>query len=274
MARVARLDWIAKAGLTARGVVYILFGWIALSARSKTDQGQKAVFDTVQEMPLGNILLTLIAIGLFAYGVYRLTCGFLDIDGKGDDAKGLAGRAAQVGSGIFHLVLAYTATQFLGGQTPEGAAQGSKNSQDAARTLLDFELGDVGLWIVAAGFLFSAGVQVRKAWKGSHMKQMAADAPPFTKTIGQIGVVTRAFVFALIAWSFIRVAQTDNAEQAKAVGSAVASLQDNPNLYMLVAAGLILFGVFSLILAKYRVVPAIDVADAAQAGARAARAKI
>ena len=274
MAKVARLDWLAKAGFAARGIVYILFGWIALSARGKADEGQKAVFDTVQEMPLGNILLTLIAIGLVAYGIYRLTCGFLDIDGKGDDLKGLAGRAAQVGSGIIHLVLGYAATQFLGGGGPHGAAADSENSKDAARTLLDLELGGVGLWIVAAGFLFDAGLQLRKAWKGSHMKQCAPDTPPFAKTIGQIGMATRAFVFALIAYSFVRVAQTDSAEQAKAAGSAVASLQESPTLYMLVAIGLILFGVFSLILARYRIVPAIDIAGAAKDGARAAQAKV
>lgn len=275
MARVTRLDWLAKAGFAARGLVYILFGWIALSARGGTKDGQKAVFDRVQDMPMGDLLLTLLALGLFAYGVFRLTSGFLDIEGKGDDAKGWAGRAAQVGSGLFYLLLAYTASQFLGGGKPEGNATGSGSSQEAAKTLLDLDLGDVGLWLVAAGFLAAAGLQVRKAFKGSHMKQTAPDTPAFAKTLGQIGLVTRGLVFAVIAYSFIRVAQTNDPGQAKAGGAAIASLlESSPTLYKLVAIGLIVFGVFSLILAKYRVVPAIDVAGAAKGKARDAGAKV
>jgi hypothetical protein len=274
MARLTRLDWIAKAGFVARGLVYILFGWIALSARSKTEAGQKGVFDTIQEMPLGDVLLTLMALGLVAYGIYRLTCALLDIEGKGRGPKGIAGRIAQLWSGLVHLVIAYTATQFLGGSTPEDAQNGSANTQDAARTLLDLNLGDAGLWAVAAALFFAAGLQVRKAWKGSHMKQCAPDTPPSAKTIGRIGLVTRGLVFAVIGWSFIRVAETDSSGQAKAAGAAVASLQDMPALYTSIALGLILFGVFSLLLARYRIVPAIDVADAAKSEAKAVKAKL
>ena len=274
MARVTRLDWIAKAGFAARGIVYILFGWIALSTRHKAEDGQKAVFDTLQDMPLGDLLLTAIAIGLVAYGVFRLASGLLDIEGKGSDPKGLAGRAAQLGSGLFYLALAYTATQFLGGGKPQGNVSGSGSSQQAAKTLLDLNLGAVGLWLVAAGFVAAAGLQVRKAWKGSHMKQCAGDTPPFAKTLGQIGLVTRGLVFLAIAYSFVRVADTEDPQQAKAAGAAIASLQGHPALYTAVALGLILFGVFSLILAKYRVVPAIDVKDAAEAKAKAAAAKV
>ena len=79
----------------------------------------------------------------------------------------------------------------------------------------------------------------------------------------------------MIAYSFVRVAETRDPGQAKAGGAAIASLLgSSPTLYALVAAGLILFGVFSLILAKYRVVPAIDVASTAKGKAREAKAKV
>ena len=276
MARMTRLDWIAKAGFVARGLVYVLFGGIALSARGRTDEGQKAVFDTLHDMPAGDALLTAMALGLVAYGIFRLACALLDIEGKGGDPKGLAGRFAQLWSGLIHLALAYTATQFIGGgEASDGAVGGgSQSSQRAAKTLLDLNLGDVGLWAVALGFFFAAGLQVRKAWKGSHMKQCAPDTPEIARDIGRIGLATRGLVFAVIGWSFIRVAETDSPGQAKAAGAAVASLQDQPTLYTAVALGLILFGVFSLLLARYRIVPAIDVADAARGEGRTIKAKV
>ena len=273
MAKVTRLDWLAKAGYAARGVVYILFGWLALSARSNAEKGKNGVFDAIQDMPLGDALLTLTAIGLLAYGIYRLTCAFLDTEGKGDEAKGLAGRAGQFGSGVAHLALAYTATQFLGGDKTQAAADGEA-TRKATRTLLDFELGDTGLWVVALGFFAAAVWQGYRAFKSKHMKNIAADAPPFAETIGRVGVFTRGLVFAVIGWSFIRAAQTESAEQAKGMGNAVASLSENGTLYTFVAIGLILFGVFSLIQAKWRIVPAVDVAGAAKGKASEAKAKV
>lgn len=269
MAQVTRLDWIAKAGYAARGVVYILFGWLALSARSEAAKGKNGVFDAIQEMPLGDVLLTLTALGLLAYGVYRLTCAFLDIEGKGNEAKGLAGRGAQLVSGVIHLALAYTATQFIGGGKAKTSADG-ETTREATKTLLDFQLGDTGLWLVAAGFSAAAGWQIYRAAKNKHMKHLASDAPRFTETIGRIGLGTRGLVFAVIGYSFVQAAQTESAEEAKGMGNAVASLSETGGLYTFVAIGLILFGLFSLIQARYRIVPAIDVVDAAKGGARSA----
>ena len=274
MANVTRLDWIAKAGYAARGVVYILFGWLALSARGEAEKGKNGVFDAIQEMPLGDVLLTLTALGLMAYGIYRLNCAFLDIEGKGDEPKGLAGRAAQFLSGVIHLALAYIATQFIGGDKAATASADGESTRKATKTLLDFELGDVGLWVVALGFFAAAGWQIYRAIKSKHMKHIAADAPQFTETIGRLGVGTRGLVFAVIGYSFVRAAQTESAEQAKGMGSAVASLSESGGLYTFVAIGLILFGIFSLIQARYRIVPAVDVAGAAKGQAHAAKAKV
>ena len=273
MARVTRLDWIAKAGYVARGLVYILFGWLALSARSKAEEGKEGVFDAIRDMPLGEILLPLTALGLLAYGIYRLTCAFLDTEGKGSELKGLAGRAAQFFSGVVHLALAYTATQFIGDGKAEPSGADGEQTREATRTLLDFELGDVGLWMVALAFFAGAGWQLYRAFKDKHMKHLEPDTPLFTKTIGKIGVATRGIVFGVIGYSFVRAAETESAEQAKAMGSAVASLYEMGWVYTFVAIGLILFGVFSLIQAKYRIVPAVDVAGAAKDGALAAGTK-
>lgn len=270
MAQVTRLDWIAKAGYAARGLVYILFGWLALSARSNAEKGKNGVFDAIEDMPLGDVLLTLTALGLLAYGVYRLTCAFLDIERKGSEAKGLAGRAAQFVSGVLHLALAYTATQFIGSGQAKSAGSDGETTREATRTLLDAELGDTGLWVVALGFFAAGAWQAYRAFKNKHMKRLAPDAPPFSETIGRIGVATRGLVFAVIGWSFVRAAQSESAQHAQGFGDAVASLSETGGLYTFVAIGLILFGVFSLIQARYRVVPAVDVAGAAGDKARAA----
>lgn len=270
MAQAARLDWLAKAGFAARGVVYIMFGWLALSARSSAKQGKNGVFDAIHDMPMGDVLLGLTALGLVAYGIYRLTCAFLDIERKGTEPKGMFGRAAQFLSGVVHLSLAYTATQFIGGGLNEPVANDGETTRYATRTLLDTELGDTGLWAMALGFIAAGLWQGYRAVKRKHMKLMAADAPHYTEIIGRIGVATRGLVFAVIGYSFVRAAETDSAEQVKGMGDAVASLSETGGLYTFVAVGLILFGVFSLIQARYRIVPPVDVIAAGRSRASAA----
>jgi hypothetical protein len=106
------------------------------------------------------------------------------------------------------------------------------------------------------------------------MDEIAPDAPNATRVLGRVGHGARAAVFLLIGWSFIQAAWFEDEQRTRAVGGALASLRDNDTLYVLVAAGLLMFGLFGLILARYRVVPRIDVRDAARAGAAKGRAAI
>lgn len=263
MEKIGRLDWIAKSGFIARGLVYILFGLIALTTRSKADEGQNAVFGAMRDAPAGSVLLLLTAAGLAAYGVFRLVCGWLDIERKGNDLKGWAGRLAQAGSGIIHLGLAWSAIQFYRGLKRSYDQAGDEQSREAARTILDLEMGGVALHLIAAAFLAAGALQLWKAWKKSHMKHCRADTPEIACIVGRIGLVSRGAVFAIIAWSFLRTAQTEEVGQAHAVGGAISSLQANEPLFLAACIGLILFGVFSLLLARYRIVPRIDVKIAA-----------
>lgn len=273
MAQVARLDWIARLGFFARAIVYILLGYIALNTASRADEGQSAVFEMLRGMPGGSALLIVTAVGLFAYGIFRLFCAFLDLDGKGSDWKGIAQRAGQFVSAVAHMLLGYTAWKFTSQLNPSGG--GDQKSQQAAQTLIDLPLGPLLLGLVGVYFLITAGSQAMKAWKASFMHEIAADAPPFTRTLGQIGHAARAAVFVVIGWSLIKAAWFQQEERAHAIGGALASLRENNVVYMAVAAGLLIFGLFSLVLARYRIVPDVDVgAVAKQAANKATQGRV
>lgn len=267
MADVARLDWIARLGFFARAVVYILLGWIALNTRSKADEGQNAVFEMLRDMPAGTALLVIVAVGLCAYGLFRLFSAFLDLDREGQDWKGIGKRFAQFFSGVAHILLGYTAYTYTSDlQQSQG---GDDRSRQAAQTILDLPLGPVLLGVIGLYFLITAGSQAFKAVKASFMDEIAPDAPHATRILGRIGHAARAVVFAIIGWSLINAAWFEEGHRAHAIGGALTTLRQSDTLYVLVAAGLILFGLFSLILARYRILPRIDVRDAARAAATA-----
>jgi hypothetical protein len=49
--------------------------------------------------------------------------------------------------------------------------------------------------------------------------------------------------------------------KTKGLGEAIVALRDDGAIYTLVAIGLLLFGVFSLVMARYRVIPDFDKRD-------------
>ena len=60
----------------------------------------------------------------------------------------------------------------------------------------------------------------------------------------------------------------DAAGEVKGMGDALVSLTDNPSLYLLVAAGLFLFGVHSFVEARWRRIRDEDVIARLTAAAR------
>ena len=64
---------------------------VALGAREESpDKG--GALRTIAEQPFGRGLLTVLALGLAAYALWRLAQGFLDRDNEGEGPKGLAKR--------------------------------------------------------------------------------------------------------------------------------------------------------------------------------------
>ncbi len=76
-----------------------------------------------------------------------------------------------------------------------------------------------------------------------------------------MGHAARSVVFLLIGLSMLEGAWLSNESRVKGLGEAIISLRDTGPMYMLVAIGLMLFGVFSLITARYRIIPDVQRGD-------------
>ena len=127
--------------------------------------------------------------------------------------------------------------------------------------LLTFSVGSLVLGLRGIGFLVAAAFQAKSAVTGSFMRRIAGDAPSFAKPLGHAGHAARAIVFAIIAWSLVQSAWFSSAASVKTLEETIASLADDGVIYTLVALGLLLFGAFSLAIARYRVVPDVRRSD-------------
>lgn len=249
----AQLTSLARLGFAARGVVYVLLGYLALTTarRETVDDGAGDAFAWLAHIPGGTLVLYLAAAGLVGYAFYRLSGALFDIERKGKDPKGIAHRIGYFVSAIVHTAMAWTATKIASGVQKSGSDQ----SADMAESVLGIPLGETVLGIAGIALLVAGAFQARNAVTASFMKNVSHNAPAATRWIGRAGHAARAVVFALIGWSLVRSGWFERSSEVLSLGDAINDLRDMGPAFTLVAAGLLLFGVFSLILSRYRIIP-------------------
>ncbi|HET9355178.1 MAG TPA: DUF1206 domain-containing protein [Sphingomicrobium sp.] len=266
MNRARHIETWARLGYFARGIVYLIIGWLALDSNRPMSAGEAV--KSVEQMPLGSVLLALLALGLFGYGLYKIGAGLADLDGDGQDGKALAKRGGRVGSGLAYWLLAFIAAKAMldeGATAAEsGQASGSGGAaSDAARQVSDTAGGDLLVVAIGLVILVVAAVQLYNAAKAKFMDEMEPGAPRLVKPAGQAGYAARGIVFLIIGW-FALQAGLDGA-RLRGFGDALAVLRDDqPLLFKLIAAGLLLFGAVSIVMARYRHVRDADLRDVAR----------
>lgn len=247
-----KVVWLARVGLAVRGVVYVLLGYLALTAgKADIDDGAGDMFRVLHAIPGGSVVLYIAAAGLVGYALYRLSAALFDIERKGTSWKGRAARVGYLASALVHLVMAWTATRIASGA--RGA--GKDSSAQMAGGVLDVPFGETLLGLVGVGLLAAALLQARNAVTASFMRHISSRAPAFTCWIGRAGHAARAVVMSVIGWSLLRTAWFGQSREVVSLGEAINNLRDMGLGFHLVAAGLLFFGIFSMITARYRVIP-------------------
>lgn len=246
-----KFNWLVRVGFFSRSLMYSVLGLIALTSMGAIAKGTNGVFQAIEDFPMGTAILWLMVLGLFGYALFRFASPAFDIENEGSDATGWAKRIGHAGSAIGHLALAYSAFKFA--TSGSGSGGGAK---EAASGVLSFEFGGPVLGLLGIAFFITALFQAKKGLTGSFMNRISGAAPSQTRLLGGAGYVARAVVFLVIGWSLFKAGfMSGGAQQIKTLGDAVASLAGEGAIFTLVAIGMLAFGLFSLILARYRIIP-------------------
>lgn len=139
------------------------------------------------------------------------------------------------------------------------ARKSSGGAQEAAAGILTVSLGGVVLGLLGLASFVTAFFRFRKGLTGEFMNRINAGALDATRRLGLASYCARGVVHLVIGWSPGKAGfLSGGAQQAKTRGDALASLADEGVLFTLTAIGLILFGLFSLVLARFRPIPDFD----------------
>lgn len=257
VAQAPQFEWLARAGLVARGVVYAIVGVLAVKL-ALGDGGkatnQKGALETIARQPFGKVLLILMVVGLAGYAIWRLTRAAL---GHGPEARDDGKeRVAGLASGIAYGLLCVTAIKILIGT----GSSGSSNPGKATGGVLGWP---GGTWLVAIAGAIVIGVGLEQGYKGikkkfldkSKTEQMGPRMEQFFTAIGVFGHLARMVVFGMIGYFLIRAAIDYDPDKAVGLDGALAKLGQasyGPVLLGVVAAGLVGFAAYSMLDARYR----------------------
>jgi hypothetical protein len=90
-------------------------------------------------------------------------------------------------------------------------------------------------------------------------------APPLVKPAGQVGYAARAIIVAMVGYFAIKAGL--DGERVRNFGDALAVVRDDhQSLFKLIAAGLMLFGLVSLVMARFRRIADDDVVARVKSG--------
>ncbi|MDQ3279567.1 MAG: DUF1206 domain-containing protein [Bacteroidota bacterium] len=246
---------IAQAGLLAKGFVYILLGLLAFMAAfelggKENDSATKAgTFQFAKEMPAGKFLLIAIALGLFCYCVWR-GIQVAREKGKGAWKK----KILYLFSGLAYLGFAITALKVVNGDNGNG-----NGNKAVAGELMSKPFGQV---LVGIGGLIFAIVGAYQIYYGlsekyrKHVQGLSLHSTQSSLMLrsGKVGYISRGVVWLVIAFLFFRAALHARASEAGSTGEAFQFIETSPYgspLLGILGLGLVAFGIFSFVRARY-----------------------
>jgi hypothetical protein len=264
MDKVRKLEWLARSGYVARGIVYVLIACMAsLSTFGGGEPDSKSALQTVLEQPFGQIWLGLIGIGLIGFILWRVAQSILNTDRHGNNAKGYLVRAGLLISAATYTGLAFYA---VGQALQLGFGDGSSGGRESWTAWLmqqpfgPYLVAAVGLAIIGAGC-----AQAGKGIKRGYLRYFESGFEHRTILNGicTYGLIARGIIFLIIGFFFVYAAFAVDPNQAGGMADALAWVRQLPFgaiLYGLAAIGLFAFGLYGLIEAWYRIVqpPSMD----------------
>ncbi|HEX2249980.1 MAG TPA: DUF1206 domain-containing protein [Gemmatimonadales bacterium] len=257
------IERLARVGYAAKAVLYMTVGYLAAEAglgmggRVTDTHGALRV---VHQSSQGRTLLLLIAAGLTGYAVWRLVEAVVDPERRGTSPKGITLRLGFAIRGVFHGLLGITAFRLALGD-------GSGTSGDVPRRWTDraFDLpaGDVlvglaGAWVAGYGVYQFYRAATPKMRRHLQLSELPDQVRGWVLGVSRFGIAARGVVFCLIGFFLARAALRHDAGQVGGIRESLRTLSELGRWpFVLVALGLVAYGVYELVNARYRRIKAV-----------------
>ncbi len=253
----------ARAGYAANGVVHLLIGVIiiALALGGQGQSDQAGALKAIAGAPFGFVALWVLAIALWALGVWHVLDGFL-VSGSAGASGGTikkegskwGRRLSEWGRGLVFIVLGLIAASVAVGARVNTSDQSAQNASRGVLSLPGgpFVLGLIGIGIGAGGIAFVVMGAMR-----SFRKKMTIPSGGLGRgvtVLGVVGYIAKGIALTIVGILLLVAAVTVDPNAAGGLDAAVAkllALPYGPWVTGAVGVGLIAYGVFCFFRARF-----------------------
>jgi hypothetical protein len=237
----------------------ILAALAALGDGQGRTTGSKGALRELHEQPFGQVLLAIVGVGLFGYALWLFVQAALDPEHTARRSKHPALlRVGRFFDGFVHVGLGVYAFGLV-----TGVALGSDEDGVKSWTARLLGLDGIGRLLVAVVGAVVIGRGVLDLWKAAKarldqeldLSSLPANRRKATVDICRFGLASRAVVFALIGAFLVMAAARTRAADAEGLGGTLRTIQGwsyGWALLAVVALGFVAYGVYQVVLARYR----------------------
>ncbi|WP_067502881.1 DUF1206 domain-containing protein [Actinoplanes sp. TFC3] len=252
------LEYLARGGFIAYGVIHLLFAWIALQLAfgSSSESGdQSGALQELASKPMGKTLVVIVIVGMIGLALWQALEAAIGESGE----QGRMALAERFISGCRTIMYLYFA--FLGIKVLQGSNTSSgDSSQQKASSLMDnaggrFLIGLIGVVVVGVGVGLAIYGLKKKFEKHLNTQQMSAQVRKTTQRLGIAGYTAKGAAYAIAGVLVVVAAVKYDPEKARGLDAALKTLAGAPYgpwLLALFALGIAAFGVYCFSQARYR----------------------
>ncbi|MEO6972625.1 MAG: DUF1206 domain-containing protein [Rhodoferax sp.] len=255
------LRWLARVGIVAEGMIYLLIGGLALASAFDAAQrpsGSSGAMSKLARVPLGRVMLTLLALGLVAYVLWQLMLAVLDPECSEAHwtIRRFAVRIHHLWSAALHCFLVGIAGwQLLGFGHGGNDGQTQKHLTGIALQLSGGPWLVSGIGVGIAAYALVQWILACRPQKDTRMDLAHTRLRIPILAMLVLGYVARGALFGLIGAFLVYAAWRHDPDQAAGIAGALQSVRRQPYgpwLLGAVAIGLIAFGLGQIAKARYR----------------------
>ncbi|GLB48888.1 membrane protein [Neptunitalea sp. Y10] len=244
--------------MASKGVVYFITGALTCLAAFNLGgkkAGKSDALSFIDNQAFGNVLLLILAVGLFCYVFWRGIQAIQDPENIGSDKKGKVKRAAFFVSAVIYGALAVSAVMRVVSNSSGGS--GSKPGS----SLLTGDVGVVLFFIIGLSIIGAAVNQFHKVYTKKFLEKFNyksitdSSKRKVIKNTGMAGLSSRGILFLILGYFFIRAAIESNTNNIKNTKDAFSFLENSSYgsiLLGVVAAGLVCYSIYMFMMSRYR----------------------
>jgi hypothetical protein len=254
------LEVAARAGFVARGAIYVLIGilavQIALGHGGQADRG--GALAQIAAKSYGTVLLWLLVVGFAGLALWRLSETVFGAHVP--DGHQARERLKSLASAVLYSFFFVSILRLVTGASASATANGNSQPQALTARVMTYSGGRILVGLTGIVVLVIGVLLARSSWTKDFLTRMdltseTTGTRSLVEKVGVTGGLARGAVIAL-AGVFVTIAAVrftpSRAEGMDGTLRAFASTPLGPVLLLVIAVGLIAFGVFSWCEARWR----------------------